>query len=176
MSGGQNLQTPGRGAERCPWCGRTIPPFLEHCCDPSRWGQLLCRLLDRSWQIPTQLWPSQTSQFRWAAQHPPVLPVDWDQYVPPQRTAPVSGWWKDGGSWGSWQPLQLAWTGPEDNLYPWPYSVSWRALWPLVIVSWNTGVCNFRCLQVMQGRWRETLLISSEPARFPFPYSFMYND
>lgn len=149
------------------WSIVMIPPAGGNCCVTLLLGA------DKSWLNSCQV---RLVQFKWAAKHPPVLCVDWDQSVPPQCCGSslqvVKQWWL----WGGRHLLQLAWTSPEDNIWPWPYSASWRAPWPLTTVSWTADVCNFRCLQVTQGRWRETLLISSEPARFSFPYSFMYND
>lgn len=52
-----------------------------------------------------------------------MLRVDWDQSVPPQHHRSGLQAVKRRWLWGGWHPLQLAWTGPEDNHCPWPYSV-----------------------------------------------------
>lgn len=74
---------------------------------------------------------------------------------------------------GSRQPLQLAWR-VQKTVHVW--CCFHREQFGNDCSLLNSGVCNFRCLQLTQGRWREASLISSEPARFAFPYSFMYSD
>lgn len=76
-------------------------------------------------------------------------------------TGPVSVWWSNDGPGGGQHPLQLTWTEP----LPVASLCVMEALWPLTTVSWTTGASN---LQVTQWRWRETLLMSSEPVRFSF--------
>lgn len=177
LRGGWSLWVPGSAElqSRAPGADEQSLTPLQHCCDLPCCGHLLCNTPEGCWQILTQLKPRRTGQLKQAAKHPPVLQGDWDQCVPTQSHSSSLQTVKQGLLEGSQQPLQMAWTGREGNVCPWPYPVSWRTLCPLTI-SWTAAVCNFRCLQFRWRRWRETLLISSEPARFPFPYSFMYND
>lgn len=124
-AGSAGVQSSAPGAH-----GQSLTP-PELCCDLPCCGQLLCNTLDGCCQILTQLKPRRTGQFKQAAEHPPVLQLCWDQCVPTQSHSSSLQVLKQRLLEGSQQPLQIPWTSPEVNLYPWLYPVSWRTLWPV---------------------------------------------
>lgn len=124
-AGSAEVQSSAPGAH-----GLSLTP-LELCCDLPCCGQLLCNTLDGCCHILTQLKPRRTGQFKQAAEHPPVLQVGWDQGVSKQSHSSSLQVVKQRLLEGSQQPLQMPWTSPEGNLYPWPYPLSWRTLCPV---------------------------------------------